>query len=216
MGNPARTITQAESITLIAVTVLAFFFIPSSLSSSIFGINIEELNATGPRIWVFIVTTCVVFAASAIVWGFSYQLHKLNALPRNRAQGPRLGDYCSHEYRVDRECTSPQGSRCDVRWKYRLRQFLRLIWQGHTIWAWKSGIAFSLLTSGRIGSIKSCSHHEKYTSWPGPEYGHGAPASLLRNVTRLRYDDVHHPCCYIELHLWSHTGSECQKLERGS
>ena len=48
------------------LTILAFFFIPISAVSSIFGMNVQELQLPQhqPRIWVFVVVVCCITAAS--------------------------------------------------------------------------------------------------------------------------------------------------------
>ncbi|KAI0892570.1 hypothetical protein F4806DRAFT_235606 [Annulohypoxylon nitens] len=65
------------------VTVLAIFFVPISLSTSIFGMNINELNESGQSIWVFIVSTVMIVGATMMIWGFMYQFQKYNSLPRS-------------------------------------------------------------------------------------------------------------------------------------
>ena len=51
-----------------AVTVLAFFFVPISLASSIFGMNLQEINQTGHTIVAFIVTAVAMLAVSGFAW----------------------------------------------------------------------------------------------------------------------------------------------------
>ncbi|GAP83104.2 putative magnesium transport protein transmembrane region [Rosellinia necatrix] len=71
------------------VTVLAIFFVPISLSTSIFGMNIHELNENGQSLWVFILTTVVVTTATMMLWGFMYQFQQYNSLPRDNARQER-------------------------------------------------------------------------------------------------------------------------------
>ncbi|OTA98350.1 hypothetical protein M426DRAFT_28523 [Hypoxylon sp. CI-4A] len=117
------------------ITVLAIFFVPISLGTSIFGMNIDELNQSGQSIWVFILTTALIVAATMTIWGFMYQLQKYSSLPKN-----------SFLY----ECKP---------WQTRLLRFLQLILQGHVVWAWKSGIIVSLLVDGRVAFLRSCKEH---------------------------------------------------------
>ena len=55
----------------ISVTILAFIFVPLSLATSIFGMNVQQINSTGNQIWVFIVVavalSLIAFAALMIV-----------------------------------------------------------------------------------------------------------------------------------------------------
>lgn len=48
------------------MTVLAFIFIPMSLASSIFGMNVQEINTTGHSIWIFICTSVALLALSGL------------------------------------------------------------------------------------------------------------------------------------------------------
>lgn len=54
-----------------AVTLLAFIFIPISLATSIFGMNVQQINNTGKDIWEFIVTAAVLTVLAISGWGLS-------------------------------------------------------------------------------------------------------------------------------------------------
>jgi hypothetical protein len=51
-----------------AVTVLAFIFIPINLASSVYGMNVQEINDTGHSIWGFLVTASVLLTMSGLAW----------------------------------------------------------------------------------------------------------------------------------------------------
>lgn len=69
-----RSIEEARSVKLI--TILAFFFIPTSLASSLFGMNIQEINKSGKHISTFIVTAVLMTSAAFIVWGLSVLIRR--------------------------------------------------------------------------------------------------------------------------------------------
>lgn len=48
------------------VTILAYFFIPLNLASSIFGMNVQEINSTGWHIWVFVLTAVIAVTISIL------------------------------------------------------------------------------------------------------------------------------------------------------
>ena len=48
------------------VTVLAFIFIPINLVSSVFGMNVQQVNGTGHEIWPFVYTSIVLLALSGL------------------------------------------------------------------------------------------------------------------------------------------------------
>ncbi|KAI1734578.1 hypothetical protein F4680DRAFT_453856 [Xylaria scruposa] len=163
------------------ITVLAIFFVPISLSTSVFGMNIDELNASGQSLWVFILTTVLIVAVTMILWGFMYQFQKYNSLPKD-------------------------GEKEGKPWSTRSAALCELIFRGHTIWAWKSGILVSLFTNGRVGFLRSCTEH---------------PGGIDR------YDDVerrwifniishspHLPCYYVWHHIDDRKYAfDCSKLE---
>ncbi|KAJ3572651.1 hypothetical protein NPX13_g4979 [Xylaria arbuscula] len=112
------------------VTVLAIFFVPISLSTSVFDMNIDELNENGQSLWVFVLTTVFIVAATMTIWGTMYQWQKYNSLPKGGHEGKS--------------------------WLTRFRCLLHLVFHRHSIWAWKSGILVSLLMDGRVAFLRSC------------------------------------------------------------
>lgn len=50
------------------MTILAFVFIPINLASSIFGMNVQQINETGHSIWGFVVAALAMLAASGLSW----------------------------------------------------------------------------------------------------------------------------------------------------
>ncbi len=63
---------QALTDRVYTVTILAFVFIPTSVTFSIFGMNVQEINDTGKDIWVFIVTAILMTGTAFTVWGLSF------------------------------------------------------------------------------------------------------------------------------------------------
>ncbi|KAI4195183.1 MAG: hypothetical protein LQ350_007357 [Teloschistes chrysophthalmus] len=60
------SIEEGKRIKLL--TTLAFIFIPTSLASSIFGMNVQEINSTGKPIWTFILTAILLTSAAVVTW----------------------------------------------------------------------------------------------------------------------------------------------------
>ncbi|TRX91108.1 hypothetical protein FHL15_008090 [Xylaria flabelliformis] len=152
------------------ITVLAIFFVPISLSTSVFGMNIHELNENGQSIWVFILTTVLIVAATMILWGFMYQFQKYNSQPRD---GIKEGKH----------------------WRTRSAALCQLIFRGHIIWAWKSGILVSLLTDGRVAFLMSCAGHR-----------------VVRLLSPLLHSP-HEPCRYVRVHIGMSDAFDCDKFE---
>jgi hypothetical protein len=59
------------------VTVLAFIFIPISLASSIFGMNVQQINETGHSIFPFIYTSIVLLTISGLSYSFRHSVKRL-------------------------------------------------------------------------------------------------------------------------------------------
>lgn len=57
-----------ESKRVKLLTILAFIFVPLSLSTSVFGMNIQQIDQSGPSWWVVIITAAVITAVALIGW----------------------------------------------------------------------------------------------------------------------------------------------------
>ncbi|KAI1114574.1 hypothetical protein F5Y14DRAFT_413780 [Nemania sp. NC0429] len=143
------------------ITVLAIFFVPVSLSTSVFGMNIHELNDSGQSLWVFILTTIVVVVATMTIWGLMYQFQKYNSLLRD--------DYPERKP-----------------WDTKLYHLFQLVRHGHTIWAWQSGMLLSLLTDGQVGFLRSCTSDDDDASPPHRSF-HSARRPVEYISTHLKY-----------------------------
>lgn len=66
-----NVVDQASAYGVSTVTILAFIFIPTSLASSIFGMNVQEINNTGKNIWSFLVTAIVLTSVAVAAWFLS-------------------------------------------------------------------------------------------------------------------------------------------------
>lgn len=163
--------------------------------------NLDELNRSGPRLWVFAVTTIVIFLLSTLLWAIISQIHKyyrLNESPLIEA--------------------SPSDSSVPVAWHFRLRLFFRLVFCGHLLWTWRSGIAFSLATSGRKAFLRSCTSCARFSGVNHLD-GKEKLSSLTAQQTVDHYlrqfqsHDAHAPCAYIMRHLEEEIGFECKDLE---
>lgn len=79
------------------VTLLAFIFIPLSLGTSIFGMNVQEINGSGHGIWVFVVTTTGLLVIAVILFFLSkriveYCRRLINKRNRSRARRTKAKD----------------------------------------------------------------------------------------------------------------------------
>ena len=113
---------DVKYIDFIAVTVLAFVYVPLNLATSIFGMNLSEPNGSGKNISTFVCTALVALLTTGALW---YVLKEVNNYLRWRkgvhhvqdgfTLGPRIG---------------------------------MLVWlqqHGHTGWMWESGAWWRLL-----------------------------------------------------------------------
>jgi Mg2+ and Co2+ transporter CorA len=59
------------------VTVLAFIFVPISLASSIFGMNVQQINDSGHSIFSFVYTSIVLLTVSALGFFFRHAMKRI-------------------------------------------------------------------------------------------------------------------------------------------
>ena len=61
-----------KQINLLSLTVtgLAFVFIPISLAGTVFGMNVQQINQTGPDISAFAVTAVFMIVGTLLLWAF--------------------------------------------------------------------------------------------------------------------------------------------------
>lgn len=57
------------------VTVLAFIYVPLNLATSIFGMNIYQLNESGQSFWVFLITALVAMLVTVSAWYLTEQVN---------------------------------------------------------------------------------------------------------------------------------------------
>jgi hypothetical protein len=66
----ART-SLREARDLKRISYMAFIFVPLSLTSSFFGMNVRELDSGSTPLWVFIVTALAILSSSILIVGIS-------------------------------------------------------------------------------------------------------------------------------------------------
>ncbi|KAJ4992957.1 hypothetical protein SVAN01_01661 [Stagonosporopsis vannaccii] len=64
-----QSIRESKRVTL--VTILAFILLPVSVASSIYGMNVQQINQTGPSIVAFVITAIALCAGCGMLWGFA-------------------------------------------------------------------------------------------------------------------------------------------------
>ena len=73
------------------MTAIVFFFVPISLAGTIFGMNVQQINATGPGIEAFVVTAVVMIVAAMVLWGlFALVADYRLEVKREFMQSPRV------------------------------------------------------------------------------------------------------------------------------
>ena len=71
--------------------MLAAVFVPVSLASSIFGMNIQQINHTGHGIWAFVVCALTMWLVTAAVW-LAWQVRRNLAAAKRRILSGRWRD----------------------------------------------------------------------------------------------------------------------------
>lgn len=81
------------------MTVIASIFIPISLASSILGMNVQEVNATGHGIWAFVALAIGMIAVTSLVWLFCCALSKSKRNWRHILRDTRKRFWVDHRSR---------------------------------------------------------------------------------------------------------------------
>lgn len=177
------------------VTILAFIFVPLSLATSIFGMNLQELNDEGQPTWVFLATAGAILWVAFCIWGIFYQWMKY-------IHAPRWGD--SHWRLQETKEARDSEQEANISLFVRLRFLFWLLFHGHIIWCWRSGITFSLLTNGWLGFTPTCgSADDKYClitetlEASSLEY---LDIKAQRSLMSYSAHSPHAPCAYIYGH----------------
>lgn len=100
-------------------------FLPVSLASSIFGMNVTLINGETTPFYAFVVTAVALFVGALLIWAASSVLLRYQKL--DRAMQKQLGP---HKYRIRRLALSghtlPIFSEKDYRWAVTDRWHLRV------------------------------------------------------------------------------------------
>lgn len=109
-----------------AVTILAFVYVPLNLATSIFGMNIEQLNGSGQRLSVFITTAVVTLAVTGGSWFVIEQVNSYRKWRKRRSDAPYNG-------------------KTQFALVVRVAMLVFLISNGYTQWMLKSGAWWRIL-----------------------------------------------------------------------
>lgn len=121
------------------VTVLAFVYVPLNLATSIFGMNIQQLNRNGQPIWVFLITTVVAVLVTFFVW-FAIEQRMGYLAWQKQMSAP-----------TDRDSSWP-GRGTDYNFATRLAILSMLLQRGCHRWAWSSGAWLRILTNELVSA----------------------------------------------------------------
>ena len=120
---------------LFKVTILAFIYVPLNLATSIFGMNIQQLNGSGQQMWVFFTTAVAALLVTGGSWLFSRGLTTHKAMlwykERTAAKKALNEERKSGEYGL----------------LLRIAMLVWLVRNGHTLWMWRSGAWAAILTN---------------------------------------------------------------------
>ena len=116
------------------VTILAFVYIPLNLATSIFGMNIQQLNRTGQDLWIFIVTGAVALLITGVSW---FCVEVLTS------------------YKSWAKIGSTDNSRRNQALVFRLALLLWLVRNGYTTWMRRSGAWWCILSNDKFGHFRA-------------------------------------------------------------
>ena len=114
------------------VTILAFVYIPLNTVTSMYGMNIQQINGNGHRLGSFILTAIIALTITGLIWFLVWLLMSYSAL---------------QDSYFDRERHSETRSEHECGLEKRVPMFCWLLLHGHSRWLWASGAWWRLLTN---------------------------------------------------------------------
>lgn len=131
------TIISTNSV---IVTILAFIYVPLNLATSIFGMNIQQLNKSGQNLWVFFVTAVVALLVTGGSWLWSKSIYKAML-------------WYKLWYKQRPASHSTRNTRTQRREYGLLLRMAMLVWlvrDGHSYWMWNSGAWLAILIGSEV------------------------------------------------------------------
>ena len=113
------------------VTVLAFIYVPLNLATSIFGMNIHQLNQSGQSFWVFLITALVAMLVTVSAW---YSTAQVNSYRK------------WHEVNVENG-EGPTPEQASLSFMMRINMLIWMSLSSYKYWMIKKGIWWRLLTN---------------------------------------------------------------------
>ena len=130
---------------------------PLNLATSIFGMNIQQLNGSGQQVWVFVTTAVAALLITGGSWlCSSLANHTAMVWYKERAAGKKA----LNEERKSREYGL----------LLRIAMLLWLARNGHTLWMWKSGAWAAILTNNDVTKTRSATFIAKYQPMSACDY----------------------------------------------
>ena len=69
------------------MTILAFVYVPLNLVTSIFGMNIQQLNSNGQQLYVFVITALLALLITFGIWlGIEFRSGYVQWVPQNQTR----------------------------------------------------------------------------------------------------------------------------------
>ena len=131
------------------VTVLAFIYVPLNLATSIFGMNIYQLNESGQSFWVFLITALVAMLVTVSAWYLTEQVNSYRKWYEANVRNGNIKD--------DERPTPPEQARLSLMMKANMLIGLSL--SSSKYWVIKKGIWWRFLTNS---SSRMCNCSNSY------------------------------------------------------
>ena len=109
--------------TLCLVTILALIYVPITTVTSVYGMNIQQINGTGHNIGTFIVTTMVTILVTWITWFIAEVINS------------------AFDLRKPLEL----ANKTELNLPFRILMIVWLVFKGHSKWTLRSGVWWQIL-----------------------------------------------------------------------
>lgn len=135
---------------ILPVTILAFIYVPLNLATSIFGMNLEQLNGSGQHFSVFITTAIVALAVTGGTW---FLIEQVPGYRKWRRRSTKEVEQYNGETRFTLVV--------------RLAMLAYLVHHRNSQWMFKSGAWWRILVDHRS---RICGHVLESDCWTAGEY----------------------------------------------
>lgn len=144
---------KTASTESVPVTILAFIYVPLNLATSLFGMNIQQLNGNGQNLWVFFTTAiaALLLTGGSLFLSKHFATHEAVTWYKERLEASTRYKERAAAERANEEIVESQ----EYGFLLRIAMLVWLMRKGHKAWMWKSGAWIGITINSKASGIRS-------------------------------------------------------------